>query len=64
MVCESCCHRRGSLLPFAPRRWLWNGNAQRLMRAYEIEGVWLFFDNVHLMISKCGVRLGRCVWSD
>jgi hypothetical protein len=25
--------------------------------------VWLFFDDVHLMISKCGARLGRCVWS-
>jgi hypothetical protein len=25
------------MLPFAPRRWLWNGDAQRLMRAYEIE---------------------------
>src|SRR3989454_11532791 len=37
MVCELCCHRRGSLLPFAPRRWLWNGAAQRVMRAYEIE---------------------------
>ena len=37
MVCELCCHRRGSMLPFAPRRWLWNGDAQRLMRAYEIE---------------------------
>src|SRR6266446_1434953 len=37
MVCESCCHRRSSLLPFAPRRWLWNGDAQCLMRAYKIE---------------------------
>src|SRR2546430_16594881 len=37
MVCELCCHRRGSLLPSAPRRWLWNGDVQRLMRAYEIE---------------------------
>ena len=37
MVCEICCHRRSSLLPFAPRRSLWNGDAQRLMRAYEIE---------------------------
>ena len=37
MVCELCCHCRGSLLPFAPRRGLWNGDAQRLMRAYEIE---------------------------
>ena len=37
MVCELGCHRRGSLLPFAPRRGLWNGDAQRLMRAYEIE---------------------------
>src|SRR5215218_4156734 len=37
MVCELCCHRRGSMLPFAPRRWLWNSDAQRLMRAYEIE---------------------------
>ena len=36
MVCELCCHRRGSLLPFAPQRGLWNGDAQRLMRAYEI----------------------------
>ena len=26
--------------------------------------VWLFFDDVHLMISKCGARMGRCVWSD
>jgi integrase len=25
--------------------------------------VWLFFDDVHLKISKCGARLGRCVWS-
>ena len=25
--------------------------------------VWLFFDDVHLMISKWGARLGRCVWS-
>ena len=37
MVGELGCHRRGSLLPFAPQRGLWNGNAQRLMRAYEIE---------------------------
>ena len=37
MVCELCCHRRGSMLPFAPQRGLWNGDAQRLMRAYEIE---------------------------
>ena len=37
MVCELCGHRRGSLLPFALWRWLWNGDAQRLMRAYEIE---------------------------
>ena len=37
MVCELCGHRRGSLLPFAPRRGMWNGDAQRLMRAYEIE---------------------------
>src|SRR5215470_20268151 len=37
MVCELCCHRRSSLLPFAPRRGLWNGDTQRLMRAYEIE---------------------------
>jgi hypothetical protein len=37
MVCEPCGHRRGSLLPFAPRHWLWNGDAQRLMRAYAIE---------------------------
>jgi hypothetical protein len=29
----------------------------------EVIRVWLFFDDVHLMISKCGVRLGRCVWS-
>jgi hypothetical protein len=36
MVCELCCHRRGSLLPFAPRRGMWNGDAQCLMRAYEI----------------------------
>ena len=26
----------GSLRPFAPRRGMWNGDAQRLMRAYEI----------------------------
>src|SRR5438132_6930853 len=37
MVCELCCHRRGSLLPFAPQRELWYGDPQRLMRAYEIE---------------------------
>ena len=37
MVCELGCHRRGSLLPFALRRGMWNGDAQRLMRAYEIE---------------------------
>ena len=37
MVGELCCHRRSSLLPFAPRRGLWNGDTQRLMRAYEIE---------------------------
>src|SRR6266705_6937660 len=37
MVCEPCGHRRSSLLPFAPRRWLWNGDAQCLMRAYKIE---------------------------
>ena len=37
MVCELGGHRRGSLLPFAPPRGLWNGDAQRLMRAYEIE---------------------------
>src|SRR5215472_16017512 len=36
MICELCCHRRGSLLPFAPQRGLWHGDAQRLMRAYEI----------------------------
>jgi hypothetical protein len=30
----------------------------------EIIWVWLFFDDVHLMISKCGARLGRCMWSD
>ena len=44
MVCELCCHRRGSLLPFAPGRWLWNGDAQRLMRAYEIEDRVLKFE--------------------
>ena len=37
MICELCCHRRGSLLPLAPQRGLWHGDAQRLMRAYEIE---------------------------
>src|SRR2546423_15320875 len=37
MVCDLCCHRRSSLLPFAPRRGLWNGDAQCLMRADEIE---------------------------
>jgi hypothetical protein len=36
MVCELCCHRRGSLLPFAPRRGMWNGDAQCLMRASAI----------------------------
>src|SRR5712691_10537354 len=30
----------------------------------QLTWVWLFFDDVHLMISKCGARLGRCVWSD
>jgi hypothetical protein len=30
---------------------------------FEITRVWLFFDDVHLKISKCGARLGRCVWS-
>ena len=44
MVCELCCHRRGSLLPFAPQRGLWNGDAQRLMRAYEIEDRVLKFE--------------------
>src|SRR5437899_11716144 len=44
MVCELCCHRRGSLLPFAPGRWLWNGDAQRLMRAYEIKDRILKFE--------------------
>ena len=44
MVCELCCHRRSSLLPFAPRRWVWNGDAQRLMRAYEIEDRILKFE--------------------
>ena len=29
----------------------------------KIRWVWLFFDDVHLMISKWGARLGRCVWS-
>ena len=24
--------------------------------------VWLFFDDVHLMISRCGAGLERCVW--
>ena len=37
MVCELYGHRRGSLLPCAPQRGVWNGDAQRLMRAYEIE---------------------------
>ena len=37
MVCELGCHRRGSLLPFASQRGLWNGDAQRLMWACEIE---------------------------
>src|SRR5262245_23285958 len=37
MVCELGCHRRGSLLPCAPQRGVWNGDAQRLMRAYDIE---------------------------
>ena len=37
MVCEPCGHRRASLLPFAPQHGLWNGDAQHLMRAYEIE---------------------------
>ena len=37
MVCELGCHRRGSLLPFAPQCGLWHGDAQRLMRAYTIE---------------------------
>ena len=23
--------------------------------------VWLFFDDIHLMISRCGSRLARCV---
>ena len=44
MVCELCCHRRGSLLPFAPRRGMWNGDAQRLMRAYEIKDRILKFE--------------------
>ena len=44
MVCELCCHRRGSCLPLAPQRWLWNGDAQRLMRAYEIEDRILKFE--------------------
>src|SRR4029453_19570822 len=37
MVFELCRHRRGSLLPFAPRRGMGSGDAQCLMRAYEIE---------------------------
>ena len=37
MVCELGGHCRGSLLPCAPPRGLWNGDAQRLVRAYEIE---------------------------
>src|SRR6267143_1134230 len=44
MVCELCSHRRRSLLPFALWRWLWNGDAQRLMRAYEIEDRILKFE--------------------
>jgi len=44
MVCELCGHRRGSLLPFAPQRGLWNGDAQRLMRAYEIKDRILKFE--------------------
>ena len=36
MVCELCGHCLGSLRPFAPRRGMWNGDAQRLMRAYAI----------------------------
>src|SRR5439155_11668050 len=44
MVCELGCHRRGSWLPFAPQRGLWNGDAQRLMRADEIEDRILQFE--------------------
>ena len=33
-------------------------------RVFNLIWVWLFFDDVHLMISKCGGRVGRCVWSD
>ena len=44
MVYEPCCHRRASLLPFAPSRWLSNGDAQRLMRADEIEDRILQFE--------------------
>jgi hypothetical protein len=33
-------------------------------RKLKTNWVWLFFDDVHLMISRCETRLGRCMWSD
>src|SRR5919201_6407786 len=44
MVCEPCGHRRASWLPSASWCWLWHGDAQRLMRAYEIEDRILKFE--------------------
>ena len=29
---------------------------------YKINWVWLFFDNVYLTISRCGICSGLCVW--
>src|SRR4029450_7259679 len=58
MVCELCCHRRSSLLPFAPRCWLWNGDAQRLMRADEIEDRVLKFEMAPQEIAL--LRMRQC----
>ena len=38
--------------------------AETVAEILDLIWVWLFFDDVHLMISKCGARMGRCVWSD
>ena len=32
------------------------------LREWIVIWVWLFFDDVHLMISRCGTGLERWVW--
>ena len=57
---ESSCKRQYGI----PKGAKESGWQLFLMKANQIVRVWLFFDDVHLMISKCGGRVGRCVWSD